>query len=61
MATTTKDSRIVRVSVTNAELTNLLSAQAQAAGFIDFDPDRTEIVSQGASGGFEVVFEKDTV
>ena len=61
MASTTKDSRIVRVSITEAELAQLLGAKAIEAGVIDFTPDRVEVFAQGAGAGFEVMFEKDTV
>jgi hypothetical protein len=60
MATTTSDKRTVRVAVTNPELTSLLSAQAQAGGLIDFDPDRVDLVTNG-DGSWEILFEKDTV
>lgn len=59
MATKTKDTRLVHVTVTNAELTNLISAQAKAAALIDFDPDRVEVLDQGDEN-FEIIFQKDT-
>lgn len=59
MATTTADKRVVRVMVTRAELANLLGQKAQAAGIIDFAPDRVSVVDNG-DPGFEVSFEKDT-
>ena len=59
MATTTSDKRQVRVAVTRAEMSNLLGTQANAAGFIDFTPDSTEIFDNGTAG-FEIVFEVAT-
>jgi hypothetical protein len=59
MAVTTSDKRVVRVSITGEELTTLLSTQAKAAGIIDFDPDRVDLLNNG--DGWEVIFDKDTV
>lgn len=60
MATTTKDIRTVRISVTVAELNSLLSNQAKAAGLIDFDPDSVQVSETDAALGlYEIVFEKD--
>ena len=62
MATTTKDIRTVRVSVTVAELNTLLSNPAKAAGLIDFDPDRVQVVeTDPVAGTYEIIFEKDNV
>lgn len=58
MAQTTSDKRVVVVSVTRAEMTDLLGAQAQAAFIIDFTPDNVEVVDTG--DGFEVSFTKTT-
>jgi hypothetical protein len=58
MAITTSDKRVVRVEVSQEELTALLSAQANAAGIIDFAPDRVDMINNG--DGWEVLFEKDT-
>lgn len=55
MASTTSDKRVVRVALSNAELTNMLGEKALAAGFIDFTPDYVELVNNG--DGWEAVFE----
>jgi hypothetical protein len=60
MATTIKDSRIVRVSLTYTEMASLLGQKAQEAGFINFTPDKVEVFDQG-NNSFEAVFEKDTI
>lgn len=59
MANTTKDTRVVRVAVTHAELASVIGEKAIETGLIDFMPDRVEVFQ--ALDGFEIVFEKDTV
>ena len=59
MANTTKDTRVVRVAVTQAELASVIGEKAIEIGLIDFTPDRVEVFQ--ALDGFEIVFEKDTV
>ncbi len=59
MAITASDKRVVRINVTDAELNNLLATQAKAAGLIDFDPDRVDLVK--GQSGWEVIFDKETV
>lgn len=58
MATTTSDKRVVRVSLSSAELANVLGAKALEVGIIDFTPDRVELINQG--NGWEAVFEVAT-
>jgi hypothetical protein len=60
MATTTSDKRIVRVTVTEAEMSALIGQKAKDAGLIDFDPDRIEVFHQGQGAGYEVTFELTT-
>lgn len=58
MATTTSDKRVVRVSLTDAELATVLGSKALEIGIIDFTPDRVELVNNG--NGWEAVFEITT-
>lgn len=57
MATKTVDRREVIISVTEAEMNNLLGSKAQEAGLIDFAPSTIEVVRTG--DGFEVYFFND--
>ena len=59
MATTVKDLRIVRVTVTIDELNNLISTKANQLGFIDFDPTAVNLRLLEPGGDYEIVFEKD--
>jgi hypothetical protein len=62
MADTVRDQRIVTVNVTKAELVNLLGSQAKAAGLINFDPDRVQVIESNPElDEFQIIFEKDNV
>lgn len=55
-----RDQRIVRVSVTKAELVDLLGTRAKQAGLIDFDPDNIVVAETDAVLGlFEITFEAE--
>ena len=59
MAKLVNDSRKVTIEVTQVELTDLLGKQAKAAGLIDFNPDRSDIIDHG-DGRFDIHFYEDS-
>lgn len=62
MATTARDQRTVALDVSKAEMVSLLGDKAKAAGLIDFDPDRIQVIeTDPVLGTFQITFEKDNV
>lgn len=62
MATVERDQRIVRVSVTKAEMRDLLGTRARQAGLIDFDPDNIIVQeTDAATGAYEITFERENL
>ncbi len=57
MAQVIENKETTRVRVSQAELTALLIAPAQAQGFIDYEPTRVGI-DQNSEGNFVIVFER---
>ncbi|UCE39326.1 MAG: hypothetical protein JSW00_08935 [Thermoplasmata archaeon] len=60
MAVTQSDDRVVKVSLTNAELATVVGTKARELGFIDFTPDSVDLVNDGL-GNWEATFQVATV